>query len=86
MDKIATKRLLRGTEVKLPEDTVWHRGEPAPKELTFPVVTKTPNGGSTIGIHICDDAVRLEEALTDCAQYEADVLIEQFNQPVFCAD
>jgi len=78
MDKIATKRLLRGTPVKLPEDTVWRQDEPHPTELAFPVVTKTPNGGSTIGIHICDDAEGLEAALTDCAQYEADVLIEQF--------
>jgi len=80
MDKIATKRLLRGTEVELPEDTVWRRGQPTPTDIAFPVVTKTPNGGSTIGIHICENATRLADALTDCAQYEADVLIEQFIQ------
>jgi len=78
MDKIATKRLLRGTEVHLPSDAVWRRGTPIPSGLTFPVVTKTPNGGSTIGIHICADLESLSAALDDCQQFEADVLIEQF--------
>ena len=78
MDKIATKRLLRGTSVHLPEDFVWRTGETIPKDISFPVVTKTPNGGSTIGIHICTDADSLESALNDCGQFEDDVLIEQF--------
>ena len=55
MDKIATKRLLRGTAVNLPDDTVWRTGDAIPDDLRYPVVTKTPNGGSTIGIHICND-------------------------------
>ena len=78
MDKIATKRLLRGTEVNLPDDTVWRTGESIPRNLRYPVVTKTPNGGSTIGIHICNNEVELETALADCEQFEADVLLEQF--------
>jgi D-alanine-D-alanine ligase len=78
MDKIATKRLLRNTAVCLPDDTVWQRGEPIPKGLRFPVVTKTPNGGSTIGIHVCTDADALETALQDCARFEDVVLLEQF--------
>ncbi len=78
MDKIATKRLLRGTSVNLPEDTVWRTGQPLPAGLQYPVVTKTPNGGSTIGIHICADQAELKSALEDCGQFEADVLLEQF--------
>ena len=78
MDKIATKRLLRGTAVNLPEDTVWRKGDSIPENLAFPVVTKTPNGGSTIGIHICKDDGELKTALDACGQFEADVLLEQF--------
>ena len=78
MDKIATKRLLRGTAVNLPDDTVWRTGEAIPDDLRYPVVTKTPNGGSTIGIHICNDKQELRAALADCGQFEADVLLEQF--------
>jgi len=78
MDKIATKRLLRGTGVALPDDNVWTRGQPTPEGLRYPVVTKTPNGGSTIGIHICENQDELETALNDCAQFEGTVLLEQF--------
>ena len=78
MDKIATKRLLRGTAVNLPDDTVWRTGDAIPDDLRYPVVTKTPNGGSTIGIHICNDKEELTAALEDCGQFEADVLLEQF--------
>ncbi len=78
MDKIATKRLLRGTGVHLPSDTVWRSGSSVPSDLQYPVVTKTPNGGSTIGIHVCENEEALQAALADCTQFEADVLIEQF--------
>ena len=78
MDKIATKRLLRGTKVHLPQDTVWQPGSPVPSDIQFPVVAKTPNGGSTIGIHMCEDAKALRDALDDCGRFEPSVLIEQF--------
>ena len=78
MDKIATKRLLRGTKVHLPQDTVWEPGNPVPSNIQFPVVAKTPNGGSTIGIHMCQNTDELREALEDCGRFEPAVLIEQF--------
>ena len=78
MDKIATKRLLRGTKVNLPDDTVWQKGDPTPTEVHFPVVAKTPNGGSTIGIHMCQTPAALNTALLDCGSFESSVLIEQF--------
>ena len=78
MDKIATKRLLRGTKINLPNDTVWQKGEAPPVDMRFPVVAKTPNGGSTIGIHLCETQDALNEALLDCGTVESSVLIEQF--------
>jgi D-alanine-D-alanine ligase len=78
MDKIATKRVLRGTDVKLLRDWVWRTGEALPSDLVYPIVTKTPNGGSTIGIHICKNEAELRSALADCEQFEEAVLLEQF--------
>ena len=78
MDKIATKRVLRGTKVHLPKDSTWTRGDTPPSNIQFPVVAKTPNGGSTIGIHLCEDAEQLSAALEDCGDFEPVVLIEQF--------
>jgi D-alanine-D-alanine ligase len=78
MDKIATKRLLIGTGIHLPADRVWAPGDAIPTDLGFPVVVKTPGGGSTIGIHIAKDEAALGTALDDCTGFEDDVLIEQF--------
>ena len=78
MDKIATKRILRGTSIPLPHDTTWNQGDPIPDGLNYPVVAKTPNGGSTIGIHICENKESLSAALEDCGRFEPCVLLEQF--------
>jgi len=77
MDKIATKRMLRGTDVRLIADRTWRPGEEIPSDLSFPVVSKTPNGGSTIGVFICPDPGSLEAALVRCGEFEPAVLIEQ---------
>lgn len=78
MDKISTKRMLRGLGVHLPEDRVWRPGEPMPEDLPLPVMAKTPGGGSTIGVYRCDTAGELERALLQCAELGEEVLIEQF--------
>jgi D-alanine-D-alanine ligase len=77
MDKIATKRMLRGSAVQLPADWVWQAGTPLPSDLTYPIVAKTPGGGSTIGVYICDDEKQLVVALDECTKWESTVLLEQ---------
>ncbi len=77
MDKVATKRMLRGAGVRLPEDTVWTLGDDIPDDLTFPVIAKTPRGGSTIGIQRVTDAGQLEGALVSLSEMDPTVLIEQ---------
>lgn len=83
MDKIATKRLLRGRGVPMAADAVWRRGEPLPEEPfagqpRLPMVVKTPQGGSTIGTFVCRDDAQLEAALVAAAEMGDDVLLEQF--------
>ncbi len=79
MDKIATKRMLRGVAgIDLPADRVWRRGDPVPADLTFPVMAKTPEGGSTLGIRKCLDAAELAAALEYCLGFGDEVLLEQF--------
>ena len=77
IDKIATKRMLRDTEVRLPEDAVFRAGEPIPEGLTFPLIAKTPRGGSTIGIQRVAAAADLEGALVELTAFEESVLLEQ---------
>ncbi len=79
MDKIATKRMLRGfPEIALPGDMVWREGDPFPEDVAFPVMAKTPEGGSTLGIRKCADAGELESALLYCMGFGPEVLLEQF--------
>ncbi|MFZ5479807.1 MAG: D-alanine--D-alanine ligase [Myxococcota bacterium] len=78
MDKIATKRMLRGTDVRMPEDRVWRKGDPFPEGLRYPVMAKTPEGGSTLGIRKCHDPAELEAGLLYCMEFAAEVLLEEF--------
>ncbi|MDG1481960.1 MAG: D-alanine--D-alanine ligase [Myxococcota bacterium] len=77
MDKIRTKRMLQDVAVMhLPGDRVWRTGDGIDDDLTWPVVAKTPNGGSTIGVYICKDAGELERALVKCTEWGEEVLLE----------
>ena len=78
IDKVTTKRLLEDTEVSLPQDWVWRAGGGIPDGVTYPVVAKTPEGGSTLGIEICANVSELEEALPRLASFDEEVLLEEF--------
>jgi D-alanine-D-alanine ligase len=78
MDKIATKRALSLTGIPMAADRVWRRGDAFPEGLRFPVMAKTPEGGSTLGIKKCVDAGELEAALLYCLDFADEVLIEEF--------
>lgn len=78
MDKIITKRLLARTSIHLPGDSVWRRGEEMPTGLDYPIVAKTPEGGSTIGIAICGDESTLHDSLPGILGRGSEVLLEQY--------
>lgn len=78
MDKIATKRMLRGLGVPMADDRVWRAGDPFPEGVTYPVMAKTPEGGSTLGIRKAHDRAELEAALAYCRDFADEVLLEQF--------
>ncbi len=78
MDKIATKRALRGIAgIRMAADAVWHRGEPVP-EIGLPVAVKPAVGGSTIGITQVLEASAFLPALEEAADLHADVLVEEW--------
>ncbi|MBX2798750.1 MAG: D-alanine--D-alanine ligase [Myxococcales bacterium] len=79
MDKLATKRALRGTPgVTLAKDVVVVRGGPLPHDVGFPVVVKPLVGGSTIGISLARDATELQTAVAAALALHPEVLLEQF--------
>jgi D-alanine-D-alanine ligase len=79
MDKVATKRAMRGVEgVVMAADAVWHQGEPLPSGLGYPVMVKPPSTGSTIGMSIARDEASLQTALDQALLHDDEILIEQF--------
>ena len=78
MDKVATKRMLRGLGIPMAADRVWRRGDAFPEDMQFPVMVKTPEGGSTLGIRKCHDSAELEAGLLYCMEFAPEVLLEQF--------
>lgn len=78
MDKIITKRCLEGAGIPMPADRTWRRGESLPDGITYPVVAKTPEGGSTLGIQICADEPTLLQALEALKEMDDEVLLESF--------
>lgn len=78
MDKISTKRLLRDQGVPLPKDWVLGAHDPVPADLSWPLVAKFPEGGSTLGVVICHSPQELDVALAELRGLGEQVLLEQF--------
>jgi D-alanine-D-alanine ligase len=78
MDKITTKRLLADSGIPMPSDRTWSVGEPLPEGLHYPVVAKTPEGGSTLGLEICANEAELSRALQNLQRMGQEVLLEEF--------
>ena len=78
MDKITTKRLLADSGIPMPSDHTWRVGDSIPAGISYPVVAKTPEGGSTLGIQICSNCHELTEALDELQHMGQEVLLEDF--------
>lgn len=48
------------------------------RDLGFPVIVKPSGQGSTVGLSLVEDPVRLDQAIELAAQFDDDVLIERF--------
>lgn len=78
MDKISTKRMLATSGIPMAKDRVWRKGDAFPDDMGFPIMVKTPEGGSTLGTRKCMDAAELEAGLLYCLEFAPDVLLEEF--------
>lgn len=79
MHKVMAKKIFCYHNLPTPPFQVVHQGDDHQAlALTLPVVVKPVCGGSTIGTTIVQRREDLEEALRCAAEYEPDILIEQF--------
>jgi D-alanine-D-alanine ligase len=94
MDKVMTKRILVAEGLPTPR-WVWLAPEQqaredvvaVPDSLGLPLIVKPPREGSSIGITKVKGYSQMQDAVTLAAQYDADVLCEEFidGQEVTCA-
>ncbi len=94
MDKVMTKRILVAEGLPTPR---WQWLAPdrqaredvvaVPDTLGLPLIVKPPREGSSIGITKVQGYSQMQDAVTLAAQYDADVLCEEFieGQEVTCA-
>ncbi|MDR2708598.1 MAG: D-alanine--D-alanine ligase [Elusimicrobiota bacterium] len=77
MDKNITKQILASADIKTPKWICLTKGDPI-KKISYPVVVKPVNGGSTVGISICKNQKELDAALETAFKYDTEAIIEQF--------
>ncbi len=81
MNKLLTKQVLSQYDVLMPKHWVFSKNEdPSAKMATvsYPVVVKPNDDGSTIGITIVKDAGAFSAALKEAFVYGSTVLVEEF--------
>lgn len=79
MDKIATKRAVRGVPgIVMARDAIVRRDRPIPDDLPVPGVTKPSIGGSTIGMSMCRTREELERGIAEALRLHDEVLVEEW--------
>jgi D-alanine-D-alanine ligase len=85
MDKVMTKRvwLAEGLPTPryvclAPEDQARERTRKVPDDLGLPLIVKPPREGSSIGVTKVKGYSEMQDAVTLSAQYDPDVLCEEF--------
>jgi D-alanine-D-alanine ligase len=94
MDKVMTKRLWSAEGLPTPRHVVLGAGRHAnehtrsvPDALGLPLIVKPPHEGSSIGVTKVIGYSGMQQAVALAAQYDADVLCEEFidGEEVTCA-
>ncbi|HLS21665.1 MAG TPA: D-alanine--D-alanine ligase [Paenalcaligenes sp.] len=81
MDKVMTKKIWLQAGLPTPDFSVLKAGDALTAvgdKLGFPLIMKPPHEGSTVGFALVEQAAELEGAFALAAQYDRQVLAEQF--------
>jgi D-alanine-D-alanine ligase len=83
MDKICTKKIWINHQISTPQYSVLTKDsnlDEVIKKLGLPLIVKPPHEGSTIGITKVTDVTQMAAAYELAAQFEEEVLAEEFIQ------
>ncbi|MCK5843782.1 MAG: D-alanine--D-alanine ligase, partial [Victivallales bacterium] len=83
MDKAKSKKIMEECGIPTPKFAILERGETEfPGKLTFPVVVKPPEEGSTVGISVARNPREWTLALEKAFKYSRHALAEEFVKGV----
>ncbi len=81
MHKGVSKQLFHQCGIPTPEGWIFQRGEAyTAGEFGYPCVVKPCSGGSSIGVHLPQDADAFKEAMESAFRYDSEVLVEKYIQ------
>ncbi|TAK95154.1 D-alanine--D-alanine ligase [Patescibacteria group bacterium] len=85
MNKQKTKLIAKSVGLKIAKEFSVYRGKKYNRDkiiqkLGLPIVVKPVESGSSVGMSICREAEKLEQAISKAFEYSREVMLEQFIQ------
>ncbi|MFT5468737.1 MAG: D-alanine-D-alanine ligase [Verrucomicrobiales bacterium] len=77
-DKIKSKERFVAAGVRTPTHQLLAANDADSSAVTFPCVVKPPREGSSVGVHIVNDASEWDAAVADASKYTDTLMIEQY--------
>ena len=77
-DKVKSKEVFVRENVKTPLGEALSEPYEKPGNIQFPCVVKPPSEGSSVGVHIVQDAVEWDPAVEDAGHYGSSILVEDY--------
>lgn len=78
MDKDLTKQIFIQHKIPTPEGFCLKKGIDANMPTQYPLVVKVTNGGSSVGVYICQDETEYKQAIKEGFKFDDKLLVEQF--------
>lgn len=77
-DKVKSKDVFVGKNVKTPSGETLTGACEKPADIHFPCVVKPPSEGSSVGVHIVQNAGEWQAAVEDAKVYGDSILVEEY--------
>ncbi len=79
MDKNLTKQMFIHHNIPTPRSYVLYKNKPFnQKPVKFPVVVKVTNGGSSVGVYICNNDEEFDKAKAEGFKFDDVLLVEEY--------
>ena len=78
MDKALAKDIFVANNISTPKGISLKKGEIYDGSIPYPVVVKTCNGGSSVGVYMVDSKDEINQAIEDAFTYDEEILIEEY--------